>query len=88
MATIPEIEARIYALRATGDTRTPDEAVELGQWLTSLETEMPPGDFYRHVLEVLHMPARDAQRFMAQSRAAQGADSRSVPEASRGARPE
>ena len=60
MATIPEIEARIHALWATGDARTPDESVELGQWLTSLDTEMPPGDFYTHVLEVLHIPARAA----------------------------
>jgi hypothetical protein len=81
MATIPEIEARIHALWAKGDARTPDESVELGQLLTTLDTDMPPGDFYTHVLEVLHMPARDAQRFMAQSRTSQGADSRSAPEA-------
>jgi hypothetical protein len=81
MATIPEIEARIHALWTKGDARTPDESVELGQLLTSLETEMSPGDFYRQVLEVLHKPARDAQHFMAQSRTAQGTDSRSAPEA-------
>jgi hypothetical protein len=81
MATIPEIEARIYDLWAKGDTRTPDESVELGQLLTSLEIEMPPGDFYTHVLEVLHIPARDAQHFMAQYRASQGAESRQAPEA-------
>jgi|RhiMethySRZTD1v2_1073278.scaffolds.fasta_scaffold29751_5 hypothetical protein len=57
MATIPEIEARIHALWAIGDARSPNESVELGQLLTSLETEMPPGDFYTHVLEVLHIPA-------------------------------
>jgi hypothetical protein len=62
--------------------------VELGRLLIALESEMPPGDFYKHVLEVLHMPARDAQRFMAQSRAAQGKDNTPAPEASRGARPE
>jgi hypothetical protein len=81
MATIPEIEARIHALWATGDPRMPDESGELGRLLTSLETEMPPGDFYTQVLEVLHIPARDAQRFMAQYRASQGADSRRAPEA-------
>jgi hypothetical protein len=81
MATIPEIEVRIHALWGTGDARTPDESVEFGQLLTGLEIETPPGDFYRHVLEVLHIPAREAQRFMAQSRASQGADSRPAPEA-------
>jgi hypothetical protein len=50
MATIPEIEARIHALWAKGDARTLDESVELGRLLTALETEMPPGDFYKHVL--------------------------------------
>jgi hypothetical protein len=80
MATIPEIEARIHALWVTGDTRMPDESVELGQLLTALEIEMPPGDFYTHVLDVLHIPAREAQRFIAQSRAAQGADNTPAPE--------
>jgi hypothetical protein len=47
--------------------------VELGRLLTDLETEMPPGDFYTHVLEVLHIPARDAQRLMQQYRESQGA---------------
>jgi hypothetical protein len=72
MATIPEIEARIHALWAKGDARTRDESVELGRLLTELETEMPPGDFYTHVLDVLHIPARDAQRFMQQYRESQG----------------
>jgi hypothetical protein len=72
MATIPEIEARIHALWAKGDARTLDESVELGQLLTALETEMPPGDFYTHVLEVLHIPARAAQQFMHQYRESQG----------------
>jgi hypothetical protein len=72
MATIPEIEARIHALWARGDARTPDESVELGRLLTDLEAEMPPGDFYTHVLEVLHIPARDAQRLMQQYRESQG----------------
>jgi hypothetical protein len=72
MATIPEIEARIHALWAKGDARTLDESIELGQLLTALETEMPPGDFYTHVLEVLHMPARAAQQFMHQYRESQG----------------
>jgi hypothetical protein len=53
MATIPEVEARIHALWAKGDARTLEESVELGQLLTELETEMPPGDFYKHVLDVL-----------------------------------
>ena len=56
MATIPEIEAR-----------TREESAELGRLLTALEAEKPPGDFSTHVLEVLHIPARDAQRFMQQS---------------------
>jgi hypothetical protein len=81
MATIPEIEARIHALWAKEDARTLGESVELGRLLTALETEMPPGDFYKHVLEVLHIPARNAQRFMAQYRASQGSDSRPAPEA-------
>jgi hypothetical protein len=80
MATIPEIEARIHALWAKGEARTREESVELGRLLTDLHTEMPPGDFYKHVLEVLHMPARDAQHFMAQYRTSQGADSRPAPE--------
>ena len=81
MATIPEIEERIHALWAKGDARTLDESVELGRLLTALHTEMPPGDFYRHVLEVLHIPARDAQRFMAEYRASQGVDNTPAPEA-------
>jgi hypothetical protein len=81
MATIPEIEARIHALWATGEARTREESVELGRLLTALEAEMPPGDFYRHVLEVLHIPVRDAQHVMAQYRASQGAGSGPVPEA-------
>jgi hypothetical protein len=72
MATIPEIEARIHALWAKGDARTLDESIELGQPLTELETEMPPGDFYRHVLDVLHMPARAAQQFIQQYHESQG----------------
>jgi hypothetical protein len=40
MATIPEIEARLHALWATGEARTPDESVALGRRLTALETEM------------------------------------------------
>jgi hypothetical protein len=73
MATIPEIEARIHALWAKGDARTLDESVELGRLLTHLQTEMPPGDFYKHVLDVLHMHAHAAQRFMQQYREYQGA---------------
>jgi hypothetical protein len=68
MATIPEIEARIHALWAKGDARTLEEAVELGRLLTALEAEMPPGDFYKHVLDVLHIPAPAAQQFMQQYR--------------------
>ena len=60
MATIPEIEERIHALWAKGDARTLDESVELGRLLTELQIEMPPGDFYKHVLDVLHIPARAA----------------------------
>jgi hypothetical protein len=82
MATIPEIEARIRTLWTKGDVRTPDESMELGWLLTALETEWPPGDFYRHVLDVLHIPARDAQRFMEQYRESQGSDSRPAPEGS------
>jgi hypothetical protein len=81
MATIPEIEAHIHALWAKGDAHTPDESVELGRLLTALESEMPPGDFYTLVLEVLHIPARDAQHFMEQYRASQGTESSPVPEA-------
>jgi hypothetical protein len=84
MATIPEIEARIHALWTTGEARTREESVELGRLLTALEAEQPPEDFYTHVLEVLHIPARDAQRFMQQFRASQGADSRPAPERSQG----
>jgi hypothetical protein len=72
MATIPEVEARIHALWAKGDARTLEESVELGQLLTELETEMPPGDFYKHALDVLHIPARAAQQFMHQYRKSQG----------------
>jgi hypothetical protein len=73
MATIPEIEARIHVQWAKGDARTLEESVELGRLLTELETEMPPGDFYTHVLDVLHIPARAAQRFMQQYHEYQGA---------------
>jgi hypothetical protein len=72
MATIQEIEERIHALWAKGDARTLDESVELGRLLTALHTEMPPGDFYTHVLEVLHIPTRAAQQFMQQYRESQG----------------
>jgi hypothetical protein len=82
MATIPEIEARIHALWAKGEARTPDESVELGRLLTALEIEMPPVDFYKHVLDVLHIPARDAQHFMTQYRTSQEADNGPVPEGS------
>jgi hypothetical protein len=64
MATIPEIDARIHALWAKGDARTPGESVALGRLLTDLETEMPPGDFSTHGLEVLDTFAREAQQFM------------------------
>jgi hypothetical protein len=76
MATIPEIEERIHALWAKGDARTLDESVELGRLLTDLQTEMPPGDFYKHVLEVLHISARSVQRVMQQYRESQEADRR------------
>jgi hypothetical protein len=82
MATIPAIEARIHALWARGEARTREESVELGRLLTALEAEMPPGDFYKHVLDVLHIPARDAQHFMAQYRASPEADNGPVPEGS------
>jgi hypothetical protein len=75
MATIPEMEARIHALWAKRDARTREESMELGRLLAALETEWPPGDFYRHVLDVLHIPARAAQDLMEQSRASEGADS-------------
>ena len=81
MATIPEIEERIHALWAKGDARTLDESVELGQLLITLQTGKPPGDFYTHVLNILHMPVRDAQHFMRQYRESQGADRRSGPDA-------
>jgi hypothetical protein len=80
MATIPEIEAQIHALWVKGEARTPDESVALGRLLTTLRTEMPPGDFYRHVQEVLHMPEHDAQHFMTQSHTAQEADHGPAPE--------
>ena len=69
MATIPEIEEHIHALRAKGRARTLDDSLELGRLLIELNAEMPPGDFYTHVLEVLHIPARTAQRYMQQLRA-------------------
>jgi hypothetical protein len=72
MATIPEIEARIHALWAKGDACTLDESVELGRLLTALQTEMPPGDFHKHVLDVLHISTRAAQQFMQQYRESQG----------------
>jgi hypothetical protein len=55
---------------------------ELGRLLAALETEWLPGDFYRHVLDVLHIPARDAQHFIEQYRESQGADRRPAPEGS------
>jgi hypothetical protein len=73
MATIPEIEERIHVLWAKEDACTLDESVELGRLLTALETEMPPGDFSTHVLNVLHMPARAAQQFIQQYRESQKA---------------
>jgi Protein of unknown function (DUF3102) len=64
MATIPAIEERIRALRARGRARTQEESVELGHSLTELKTQMPPGDFYTHLLAVLRIPSRTAQRYM------------------------
>jgi hypothetical protein len=64
MATIREIEERIHALWSKGDARTFDESVELGRLLTEFQTEMPPGDFYTHVLDALHIPTHAAQQFM------------------------
>jgi Protein of unknown function (DUF3102) len=81
MATIPDIEARIHALRTKGRARTPGESVELGRLLTELKTQMPAGDFYRHVLEVLRMSARTAQRYMQRYREHQGGDGRTSPQA-------
>ena len=72
MATIPDIEARIHALHAKGRARTLDESVELGRLLTELKTQMPPGNFYTHVLEVLRIPVRTAQRYMQRYREHQG----------------
>jgi len=72
MATIQEIEERIHALWAKGDARPHAESVELSPLLTALHTEMPPGDFYTHVLEVLHIPTRAAQQFMQQYHESQG----------------
>ena len=80
MATNPELEERIHALWTKGDARTRDESLELGRLLTALEAEMPPGDFYTHVLEVLHIPPRDALHFMTQYRTCQGAESSPMPE--------
>lgn len=73
MATIPEIEARIHVLWAKKDRRTPDESLELGQLLANLQAELPPGDFYQHVLEVLHISASATQNLMDQYRASQEA---------------
>ena len=72
MATIPELEARLHALWVKGDARTLEESVELGRLLSELQTEMPRGDFYTHVLEVLHIPARAAEQFMRHYRQSQG----------------
>ena len=80
MASIPEIEARIHALWTTGEARSREEAVALGRLLTTLHTEMPPGDCYRHVQEVLHMPEHDAHHCMTQSRTSRGADHEPVSE--------
>jgi hypothetical protein len=55
--------------------------VELGRLLTVLETEMPPVDFNKHVVDVLHIPARAAQHFMEQYRESPGADRSPMPEA-------
>ena len=81
MATIPEIEAQIHALWASGDARTREESVELGRLPAALETEWPPGEFYRHVLDVLHIPARTAQDLMHQARTSRGTDGSTAPEA-------
>ena len=54
------------------DARTLDESVELGRLLTALETEMPPGNCSKHVLDVLHIPARTVQQFMPQYCESQG----------------
>jgi Protein of unknown function (DUF3102) len=81
MATIPEIEARIHALRTKGRARAPEESVELGQLLTELKTQMPAGDFYRHVVRVLRLCPRTAQRYMQRYREHQRRNSRTSPQA-------
>jgi hypothetical protein len=78
------IKRRGRTARAARGKGSAHEAVELGRRLTALETEQPPGDFSTHVLEVLHMPARAAQRLMAQSRESQGAESVRHPRGHRG----
>jgi hypothetical protein len=80
MATIPEIEERIHTLWAKGDARTLEESLELGQLLAILLNEMPPGDFYKHVLDVLHIPARAAQHFIQLYREYQETDGHPDPE--------
>jgi hypothetical protein len=85
----PARRSALSCLRVVGAPRVPAGATLLlghgrGARLTALETEMPPGDFYTHVLEVLYIPARDAQHFMQQAREAQGADRRPAPEGSEG----
>ena len=81
MATIPEIEERIHELWVKGDAHSLDEALELGRLLSVLQTEMPPGDFYKHVLDVLHIPARAAQRFIQQYREHQDVEGFPWPDA-------
>jgi hypothetical protein len=82
MATIPELEARIHALRTKGRARTTEGSVGPGQRLTERKTHMPAGDFYRHVLEVLRLSARTAQRYTQRYREHPGRGRRTPPQAS------
>jgi hypothetical protein len=79
MATIQEIEERIHTLWDKGDARPLEESLELGRLLTFLQHEMPPGDFYKHVLDVLHIPARAAQHFIQLYREYQDTDGHPDP---------
>ena len=55
--------------------------MELGQLLTELKTQMPAGDFYRHVMGGLRLSARTAQRYRQRYREHQGRNRRTSPQA-------
>ena len=69
----------MHALRTNRRARTPEEWWELAQLLAELKIQLPTSDCYRHALEVLHISARTAQRYIRRNQGHQGRDRQTSP---------